>query len=174
MFIFYTTLLVSWFLVRIIWSGRAAKYSLIAIIPIAIICTPAMLEDESSGMFNIGFAFAFVYAFAFVVVMVIIGSIKLLRSVDWNDSEQKQQFLEGFINGLLNDKNGNTSSSDDYGSYVIQYRSGSTWVDGPGSNDERIAESMFDRFLENDPRSSRRCRLVYKVNGRVKQVLGTN
>ena len=73
---------------------------------------------------------------------------------------------------------GSIGSGGLYGSddeeYVIQYRSGSSWVDGPGSNNERIAESMFDQFLNNDPRSSRRCRLVHKVNGRVQSVLSTN
>ena len=69
-----------------------------------------------------------------------------------------------------------SSEREEYGSYVIQYRDsvGGSWIDGPGSNDERIAESMFDRFIRNDPRGDRRCRLVYKVNGRVKSVLSTN
>lgn len=58
--------------------------------------------------------------------------------------------------------------------YVIQYRRGSSWIDGPGSNDERVAESMFDQFLDNDPRSFNRCRLVHKINGRVQSVLSTN
>lgn len=58
--------------------------------------------------------------------------------------------------------------------YVIQYRRGSSWIDGPASNDERVAESMFDQFLNNDPRSSNRCRLVHKVHGRVQSVLSTN
>lgn len=64
----------------------------------------------------------------------------------------------------------------EYGSYVIQYRNsvGGSWIDGPGSNDERIAESMFDNFIQNDPRGDRRCRLVYKVNGKIKTVLGSN
>lgn len=69
-------------------------------------------------------------------------------------------------------------SSSSYGSddeeYVIQYRRGRTWIDGPGSNDERTAESMFDQFLDTDPRAENRCRLVYKVNGRVQSVLSTN
>jgi len=62
-----------------------------------------------------------------------------------------------------------SSEREEYGSYVIQYRDsvGGSWIDGPGSNDERIAESMFDRFIRNDPRGDRRCRLVYKVNGKI-------
>lgn len=71
-------------------------------------------------------------------------------------------------------KSSKSKQQEEYGSYVIQYRSGSTWIDGPGSNDERVAESMFDRFIETDPRGSTRARLVYKVNGRVKSVLSTN
>lgn len=67
-----------------------------------------------------------------------------------------------------------SSYGSDSEEYVIQYRRGSTWIDGPGSNDERVAESMFDQFLDNDPRSSNRCRLVHKVNGRVQSVLSTN
>lgn len=60
------------------------------------------------------------------------------------------------------------------GEFRIQYRQRGTWIDGPGSNDERVAESMFDSFLENDPRGGSRCRLVRKVNGRVEQVLSSN
>lgn len=69
-----------------------------------------------------------------------------------------------------------SSEKEEYGSYVIQYRNsvGGSWIDGPGSNDERIAESMFDNFIQNDPRGERRCRLVYKVNGKIKTVLGSN
>jgi len=70
-------------------------------------------------------------------------------------------------------RNRSLYGSDDE-EYVIQYRRGSTWIDGPGSNDERVAESMFDQFLDNDPRAENRCRLVHKVDGRVQSVLSTN
>lgn len=89
-------------------------------------------------------------------------------------SEEKLAFWSGFFSA------GKRSSSrydhnDDGGNYVIQYRSrGTGWIDGPGSNSERIAESMFDSFLENDPRGSKRCRLVEKKNGRVVSVISTN
>lgn len=79
----------------------------------------------------------------------------------------------GKSSGVGSYKNRNSYGSDDE-EYVIQYRRGSSWIDGPASNDERVAESMFDQFLNNDPRSSNRCRLVHKVNGRVQSVLSTN
>jgi hypothetical protein len=69
---------------------------------------------------------------------------------------------------------GSFGSSDGGGDFRIQYRRRGTWVDGPGSNNERIAETMFDNFVANDPRGENRCRLVRKVNGRVDQVLSTN
>jgi len=76
--------------------------------------------------------------------------------------------------GLFSSRSRNSSSDGDYGNYVIQYRRHGSWIDGPGSNNERVAESMFDNFVSNDPRSENRCRLVYKVDGRVQQVLSTN
>jgi|688.fasta_scaffold1208796_1 hypothetical protein len=85
------------------------------------------------------------------------------------------------IIGASNNRSGGFSSSrssrsddDEYGNYVIQYRRHGSWIDGPGSNNESVAESMFDNFLSSDSRSENRCRLVYKVNGRVKRVLSTN
>ena len=76
--------------------------------------------------------------------------------------------------GFLSSRSRGSSSDDEYGSYVIQYRRHGSWIDGPGSNSESVAESMFDNFVANDPRGENRCRLVYKVNGRVQQVLSTN
>jgi hypothetical protein len=76
--------------------------------------------------------------------------------------------------GGLFSRKSSRSSDDSYGNYVIQYRRHGSWIDGPGSNSESIAESMFDNFVANDPRGENRCRLVYKVNGRVQQVLSTN
>jgi hypothetical protein len=76
--------------------------------------------------------------------------------------------------GGLFSRKSSRSSDDSYGNYVIQYRRHGSWIDGPGSNSESIAESMFDNFVANDPRGENRCRLVYKVNGRVEQVLSTN
>jgi hypothetical protein len=65
-------------------------------------------------------------------------------------------------------------SSRSNGDFRIQYRRHGTWIDGPGSNNEAIAESMFDNFVNNDPRGQNRCRLVRVVNGRVEQVVSTN
>ena len=173
MFIFYVTLTLSWWLTKLLWGDKPAKYSLFVIIPIGIICTPALwAEDSGQGILSLGFALSLIYAFVFVGINVLFFFISLFRSTDWKDPEVQRAFLEG----LFNRSGGSSRNSydEEYGSYVIQYRSGSTWIDGPGSNDERVAESMFDRFLENDPRGSKRCRLVYKVNGRVKSVLSTN
>ncbi len=173
MFFFYLTLFVSWWLTKVFWGEKAAKYSLFAIVPIAMICAPALWSDDSGrGILSLGFALSLIYAFVFVAINMLCIIIKTIVSGDWKDPEFQRAFLEG----LINRRGGSSSRSydDEYGSYVIQYRSGSAWIDGPGSNDERVAESMFDRFLENDPRGSKRCRLVYKVNGRVRSVLSTN
>jgi hypothetical protein len=67
-----------------------------------------------------------------------------------------------------------SNDHDDSGDFRIQYRRHGTWIDGPGSNSERVAETMFDNFVANDPRGENRCRLVRKVNGRVDRVLSTN
>jgi hypothetical protein len=82
--------------------------------------------------------------------------------------------LQGLFGAFSKGGGSFSHSSDDYGSYVIQYRRHGSWIDGPGSNNERVAESMFDNFVANDPRGENRCRLVYKVNGRVEQVVSTN
>lgn len=91
-----------------------------------------------------------------------------------NDEDYEYDYEEEYDYSSGSSSSRSSKPKQEYGSYVIQYRSGSTWIDGPGSNDERVAESMFDRFLESDPRGSKRCRLVYKVNGRVQSVLSTN
>ena len=103
--------------------------------------------------------------------------IGMIRNANWSDPQVRSAFISGFISGLSGKSSQRYSGSydsDDYGSYVIQYRRHGSWIDGPGSNEERVAESMFDQFLANDPRAVNRCRLVYKVNGRVKSVLSTN
>jgi hypothetical protein len=94
--------------------------------------------------------------------------------MDWSNPEHQRAFLQGLFGAFSKGGGSFSHSSDDYGSYVIQYRRHGSWIDGPGSNDERIAESMFDNFIANDPRGENRCRLVYKVNGRVDQVLSVN
>lgn len=58
--------------------------------------------------------------------------------------------------------------------YIIQYRRNGSWINGPSSNSESVAESMFDRFLQNDPRSNNKCRLVKKVHGKVVFILMSN
>ena len=110
------------------------------------------------------------FVFYFCIVCLIWYCLK------WFYYQMKDpEFREGFFRGMSGSKSSDSDyDEDDYGKYVIQYRSGSTWVDGPGSNNERTADNMFDSFLENDPRASKRCRLVYKVNGRVRSVISTN
>ena len=171
MFFFYLTLFVSWWLTKVFWGEKAAKYSLFAIVPLGVLLFLPLWKDDV----ELSIVFSFLYAAIFVFINIVAFVVMLFRQADWKDPEFQRAFLEG----LLNRRGGGSSSrsydsDDEYGSYVIQYRSGSTWIDGPGSNDERVAESMFDRFLENDPRGSKRCRLVYKVNGRVQSVLSTN
>ena len=106
-------------------------------------------------------------------IFYIIGKIlNWFRSLDPKD---KRDVLIGIFGGSTSERSEHSNyDENNYGKYVIQYRSGGSWVDGPGSNNERIAESMFDSFCENDPRASKRCRLVYKVSGHVKSVLSTN
>lgn len=59
------------------------------------------------------------------------------------------------------------------GNYVIQYRAAGSWCNGPGSNTEYIAESMYDRFLQNSPLANRRTRLVEMRNGKVRRVISS-
>ena len=168
MFFFYLTLFVSWWLTKIFWGEKAAKYSLFAIVPLGVLLFLPLWKDDV----ELSIVMSFLYVIVFVFINVIAFVVMIFRRGDWKDPE----FQRAFFEGLFNRRGGSSSRSydEEYGSYVIQYRSGSTWIDGPGSNDERVAESMFDRFLENDPRGSKRCRLVYKVNGRVRSVLSTN
>ena len=118
--------------------------------------------------------------FIFIIVcLIFLGFISFVINLYRNlDDEGRKEFWIGFLEGASKSRNKSDRSRGEYdsdgGKYVIQYRSGSTWIDGPGSNDEWVAESMFDRFLETDPRGNRRCRLVKKRNGRVVSVLSTN
>ena len=113
----------------------------------------------------------FLILFFGAIVLFIVKLINLYKGLS---PEDKQEALQGFIEGLTKSKGNRSYREDTGGNYVIQYRSGSSWIDGPGSNDEFVAESMFDQFLSNDPRANRRCRLVKKRNGRVVSVLSTN
>ena len=168
MIIFYITLFVSWWFTKIFWSDKAAKYSLFVIIPIGVLLFVPLWKDDIA----LALVLSFIYGFIFVFINLAVFMFMLFRQVDWKDPETQRQLFIAFLGGL--GKGSGSSSSSSYGEYVIQYRSGSTWIDGPGSNNERVAESMFDQFLENDPRGSKRCRLVYKVDGRVQSVLSTN
>lgn len=168
MLIFYATLTLSWWLTKVLWGDKAAKYSLFAIIPLGVLLFVPLWQDDIALSIVMSFLYAFIYFF----VNLFCFMVMIFRNADWSDPETQRQFLIGLLGGL--GKSSKSSSSGSYGEYVIQYRSGSTWIDGPGSNNERVAESMFDQFLANDPRGSKRCRLVYKVNGRVQSVMSTN
>lgn len=170
MFFFYLTLFVSWWLSKLFWGEKAAKYSLFAIVPLGVLLFIPLWKDDIGLSIVMSFLYALIYFFINLVCLFVM----IFRNTDWSDPETKRQFLIGFLGAFGKGSGSSSSSRSSYGEYVIQYRSGSTWIDGPGSNNERVAESMFDRFLENDPRGSKRCRLVYKMNGRVQSVLSTN
>jgi len=120
-----------------------------------------------------GFLF-FVFGICYLFVL-------LVQRYKTFSPEEKSVFWLGILSKSYqsSDSDDDDDEGFDYssaGKYVIQYRDsvGASWVDGPGSNNEQIAENMFERFIQNDPRSNRRCRLVKKKNGRVVSVLGTN
>lgn len=169
MIIFYLTLFVSWWLTKVFWGDKAAKYSLFAIIPIGALLFVPLWQDDLA----LSIVVSFFYVLGFVFINLLCFMVLMFRQIDWRDPETKRQFLFELLNAV-NKKGSGSYSSSSYGEYVIQYRSGSTWIDGPGSNNERVAESMFDQFITNDSRSNNRCRLVYKVNGRVQFVVSTN
>lgn len=167
MIIFYLTLFVSWWLTKVFWGDKAAKYSLFVIIPIGVLLFMPLWQDDLA----LSFVMAFLYALVFVFINLAVFVFMIFRRIDWRDPNT---YLHMFV-GIKRELGGEgIRSSLSYGRYVIQYRRGSTWIDGPGSNDEDIAEAMFDQFLQTDPRSSNRCRLVYMVNGRVQSVVSTN
>lgn len=168
MIIFYATLFVSWWLTKVLWGDKPAKYSLFVIIPIGVLLFMPLWHDDLA----LSIVMSFLYAFIFFFINLAAFMFMVIRSIDWSDTETQRNFLIGLLGGL--GKGSGSSSGGSYGEYVIQYRSGSTWIDGPGSNNERVAENMFDQFLANDPRGSKRCRLVYKVNGRVQSVVSVN
>lgn len=174
MIIFIITLTLAWWLTKIFWGDKVGKYSLFLYVPLGLFGAFLSLSDESSSeLFSLGFALSLIFAFFFVVINVLAFVIIALRNMDWSNPAHQRAFLQGLFGAFS--KGGSSSySSDSYGSYVIQYRRHGSWIDGPGSNDERVAESMFDNFIASDPRGENRCRLVYKVNGRVEQVLSTN
>ena len=97
------------------------------------------------------------------------------------DDEVYDDDYEDVDSGYRKNKKGEDDEDDeesDSGEYVIQYRTGyGGWIDGPGSNDERIAERLFDNFVSKEMmhRNAVRARLV-KINssGRVISVLGTS
>jgi hypothetical protein len=172
------TVAFAWFLTKIFWSDRVAKYSLILTIPFWLVGIFLSWEEGGDEPLGIGFALSLLFALAFICIngIIFLGYLfkHLIFDSDWKDPANQRAFLEGLFGSSSG--GGSSSTNDSYGSYVIQYRDqvGGSWIDGPGSNDERVAESMFDRFIQNDSRSNRRCRLVHKVNGRVRQVLSTN
>lgn len=101
---------------------------------------------------------------------------ELLRLEDESDEDNSSIDWTEYPESIKSNSLISRTENIEYGSYVIQYRNsvGGSWIDGPGSNDERTAETMFDSFIQNDPRGNRRCRLVYKVKGKIKSVLSTN
>lgn len=168
MIVFYLTLFLSWWLTKVFWGDKVAKYSLFVIVPIGVLLFVPLWQDDLA----LSFVMAFFYAFVFVFINLAVFMFMIFRQIDWRDSNTYMHMFLGLRRGF-GERFGSSSSSS-YGEYIIQYRRGSVWIDGPGSNDERVAESMFDQFLDNDPRSNNRCRLVHKVNGKVQSVLSTN
>jgi hypothetical protein len=278
MLVFAATIGCAWYLTKLLWGEKIAKYSLFLLIPLWLLGSFMSLTDDSKGIFNVGVLLSVIFAVAYVAVNIlafIIGmmlpapkpppprvfteeeiaraqefflrceehyksftmqdepefdDIKLIAELinakklhckdgtvltssileklltfrevtdyclqnNMNPKDKDDREAAEVLVDLTRDDDVEYDDSDDwddydepsprrsssrsretkeYGSYVIQYRRHGSWIDGPGSNDERTAESMFDRFISNDPRGSDRCRLVYKVNGRVQQVLSTN
>jgi hypothetical protein len=174
MIVFILTIILAWWLTKIFWGDKVGKYSLFFYVPVGLFGAFLSFADGSgSELFSLGFALSLIFAFCFVAVNVLAIIVMAIRNADWSDPANQRAFLQGLFGAFS--KGGSSSYfSDDYGSYVIQYRRHGSWIDGPGSNNERVAESMFDNFVANDPRGENRCRLVYKVNGRVQQVLSTN
>lgn len=165
MFFFYTTLLISWFFVKSFWGKTAGTILGYFNVVIGLFAFMPLVQDDGDGFSNVGVFLGFLYGFLFVAVNFIAFIIVLFTRADFSNLS---------LEDVLLDKSTDSLETKEYGNYVIQYRRGGSWIDGPRSNDERTAESMFDQFLNNDPRSENRCRLVYKVNGRVKSVLGSN
>jgi hypothetical protein len=172
---FYLTLIFAWWLTKILWGNKTANYSLFVLIPIGLFMFPIMWNDTGRGIFSASFMFAFVFAVIFVAINSIVMFIGFFITADWKNPEVQRAFISGML-GTRSNKSFTLSSDNEYATYLIQYRNqvGTSWINGPSSNDEHIAESMFDQFITNNPHGNRRCRLVKKVNGRVVAVLGTN
>lgn len=175
MIIFIITITLAWWLTKMFWGDKVGKYSLFLYVPIGLFGAFLSFADESgSELFSLGFALSLIFAFCFVAINVLALIIIAFRKMDWSNPEHQRAFLQGLFGAFSKSGGSSSYSSDGYGNYVIQYRRHGSWIDGPGSNNELVAESMFDNFVANDPRGENRCRLVYKVNGRVEQVLSTN
>lgn len=176
-----------WWFTKILWGSKVGKYSLFLIIPYTLFSIFISIKPVDNEGIMIAFGMTLFFAFCFVVINVVCFLAILIiqqflprSEIDYSDPEV-QRMIEEFKGGAssrssFKRQNEQKSSNSSGGHYVIQYRNqvGTSWENGPGSNDERTADAMFDNFISSDPRGSRRCRLVYMVNGRVQQVLGSN
>jgi hypothetical protein len=178
MIVFILTVVLAWWLTKVLWGEKIGKLSLFVLLPIGIFGSYGVSNSgDSEEQLIVGFLLSILFGVAFVAVNFIAFMIALAMKTDWSNPEYQRAFIDGMFGRTTHRSTRSTflETNDERGEYRIQYRSGSgSWIDGPGSNDERQAEIMFDNYINNDSRNNRRCRLVYKVNGRVRNVVSTN
>lgn len=169
MIIFYITLFLSWLIMKLLWGNGIARKSLVIIFPLGIYFFIPLINRDIEYAIII----SIIYFMAFGVFNLFAWIIFSLKDIDWSNNENRKDFIIGLLGGGISERSHNRNETE---KFVIQYRDqvGGSWVNGPSSNDERAAENMFDRFIENNSYSNRRCRLVRKVNGRIKNIMSTN
>ena len=198
MILFLTVLVVAVWITKVFWGKSAAIGLSILNAIMAVMIIPIMMNESYREAFYIGFIFsvAYVAGFLFLNVCWLIGAFLFSGSskkTETTESSPLKDEIERAVQKYLDDHPEYYDDDDDddyesddeeeddeeeYGKYIIQYRNGyGGWIDGPGTNDERIAERMFDNFVSKEMlhRNATRARLVKKNNsGRVISILGTS
>jgi len=178
MLLFLLVLVIAVFITKQLWSKTATIVVSIINGILALVTIPSMMQDPNSGLFNIGSILAVAYAVCFVGINLVLiiglaiandGLIQKLKDLDYSNDDYDDEDY---------DDNDEDDEETEYGKYIIQYRNGyGGWIDGPGSNEERTAERMFDNFISKEMlrRNATRARLV-KVgrHGKIISILGTS
>jgi hypothetical protein len=156
MILFYATLLLSWWLTKVFWGSKVANFSLLAIIPIGLICTPALLHDDVF----LAIALSIIYGIIFIAVNFFVFMGIALFQTDWKNPDNQRAFLQGIVDSK------SYSNSQESLTYRVQRLGGVSWL-----NESADFSNVASAIQHADQRKSNNINEVYRVaevrNGKI-------
>lgn len=161
MILFYATLLLSWWLTKVFWGNKVANFSLLAIIPIGLFCTPALLHDDVF----LAIALSIIYGIIFIAVNFFSFMIIALIKTDWKNADNQRAFLQGIVGSK------SYSNSQEFLTYRVQRLGGVSWLNESAdfSNvasaiqhaDQRKSDNMNEKYRVAEIRNGKIVGTVY-------------